>query len=98
MPGPAAEARRGAGRVAQGATAVATRQAQCHGDAVVDFLAPPAMNIQQPAVQRPADQPGKGPVRERTEVRIVVAVPADPAAQQLLWRRRPVRHARAGAD
>lgn len=42
------------------------------------------MDVQQQAVQRPADQFGVGPVWERAEVGVVVFPAVDPAVQQLL--------------
>jgi hypothetical protein len=52
--------------------------------AVVDFLGPPPVDVQQQAVQWPADQFGVGPVRERAEVGVLVVRAVDASVQQLL--------------
>jgi hypothetical protein len=54
------------------------------GHAVVDFLGPPPVDVQQQAVQRPADQFGVGPEWERAGAGVVVLRAVDPAVQLLI--------------
>lgn len=50
---------------------------------MVDFLGPPAGDVQPQAVRRAVGRFGVGPVRERAGIGIVVACAVDPAAQRL---------------
>lgn len=59
-------------RVVQGAAAGPPSEFGGQGHAVVDFLGPPPVDVQQQTVQRPADQFGVGPVWKRAGVGVVV--------------------------
>ncbi len=52
------------------------------GRATIDFPGPPAGDVQQQPIQRPANEHGVGLVRERPRVGVVVVTAVDPAAQQ----------------